>query len=164
MEVTLYDCYICKVGGTTGVCIDCSASLPSITNIKTETCNCDSIEEFCSCLASSSNPFKSITASAEYQAEYIPTNNGEQIVKISPATANVYATLDLYSLFLQIYFNFCDQFMQWSITFNAFKMEFNELQFKCKYCTFTKIKIWLKKLDFLLVVGGDFNLFDKKKD
>ena len=106
MGATLFDCYICKVQGTSGVCSDCLASLPDIANIKTETCYCDSIEEDCSCL----DPDCHSQVGAEYQAQYIedPSISGESIVKISPTKASEWITAEW---FLQLFKYYCDQFL-----------------------------------------------------
>ena len=106
MGATLFDCYICKVQGTSGVCADCLASLPDIANIKTETCDCDCIEEVCSCL----DPGCPSQIGAEYQAEYIEDSSisGEVIVKISSTKASEWITAKWFLQLLQYY---CDQFL-----------------------------------------------------
>lgn len=90
MEAALYDCYICKSKGTYGVCAACLTTLPNIANIKTEHCDCDCIEEICSCLDPSWNSRKTTTSTNnDYQAEYLddPSHEGQQIVKISATSA-----------------------------------------------------------------------------
>lgn len=112
MGATLFDCYICKVQGTSGVCDDCLTSLPDIANIKTETCTCDSIEEACSCLVANCHSQIGTTVSCqeEYQAEYIenPSIIGEQIVKISSPKASEWVAAEW---FLQLFQYYCDQFL-----------------------------------------------------
>lgn len=89
MEATLFDCYICKTEKTTGVCQNCLTTLPSISNIKTETSDCGCIEEICSCLDSSLSLHR-YQALPQFQAEILedPIVDGEPIVKITPTTPN----------------------------------------------------------------------------
>ena len=89
MEATLYDCYICKSEKTTGVCESCLSTLPSLSNIKTETSDCGCIEEICSCLDAILSPHK-YQELPQFQAEYLehPTLDSEAIVKITPSTPN----------------------------------------------------------------------------
>ena len=87
MEATLFNCYICNAEKTTGVCESCLTTLPSISNIKTETSDCGCIEEICSCLESSWSLHRH-QAIPQFQAEILadPNPDSEAIVKIRPAT------------------------------------------------------------------------------
>lgn len=113
MEATLFDCYICKVQGTSGVCADCLESLPDIANIKTETCNCDSIEEDCSCVVADCHSQIGATSSNQevYQAEYVndPSNCGEVILKISSTKASEWITAEW---FLHLFQYLCENYLK----------------------------------------------------
>ena len=114
MGATLFDCYICKVQGTSGVCADCLVSLPDTNNIKRETCDCDSIEEVCSCLDADCHSHFGATTSnqEEYQAEYVenPSNCGELILKISSTKATEWITAEWLLQFIQYW---CDQYTKY---------------------------------------------------
>ena len=89
MEATLYDCYICKAEGTYGVCPSCLTTLSEAASIKKETCDCNSIEEICSCLDTRSSLHSPATpVHIEFCAEFLEDHNheGERVVKISPTS------------------------------------------------------------------------------
>ena len=109
MEATLYDCYICKAEGTYGVCPSCLTTLPEASSIKTETCECDCIEEICSCLDTGSSIHRQSTSiQTEFHTEYLQDHSldGEILVKISPTSLTEWTITNefktwLYQLLLQ---------------------------------------------------------------
>lgn len=105
MEVTSFYCYICKSEEANGVCSACLSTLPTIDKIKTEPCDCESIEETCGCLDSRWKPNKpssTPTAHIEFEAELQedPCRDGEQILKISATTASEWTITKIFLAWL----------------------------------------------------------------